>query len=1449
MAVNLRRLFLLVGVVATLGLAGFAVHHWRSSDHRSALRLETAVRERLDARDYSAARVEGEKLVRLRPRDGTAHYLRGLALLAGKSTTAIPASDMDRIAGVRSLIKAAKLGTTQRDAHALLVSYFLSVGELADAGQYAKDLLRLESTNPDAHYALAAALLAQSQPKRAQTHVEWLLRRENPARPRTLWLLARIADSEGKNSRLPVEVSKYLAATTAPTNIWPAGLDQLAVIELLPWLAKQSKDPAEEQESLGRSLRMLEQLVESPALDEVPPRAVLSAMDRLTTAPRAPKDLVARLDTLVERVFKRSVETELLDPMIYLHFSNRLLAGGHGDSAVEVARQGIERSKKYGPEARLVFAVCDLWLAEYHLSRQEGDLARPHIATLAAMEPYRPRARLLGGYAALQAGNMDEAAGLLAEATASMSRDGTACALFGLCQLRRGLVSEGRQLLEQGVRLGASEPRYKAWLALALAEGGYHEQAETLARELLADPTQQGLGRVLLGQLRLRAGQYASAEKDLAAAIEKADPSYRPALRLSMAELAVARGDWEIAEPILAELKTTPLAPQAIALEYSRLLREGNQGQAEELLAKARASHPENTLLLAVAVKQLVKEKRFNDAVDLLEREQSAPHRSLTPTLLLAEVHEIAGNEPAALDVLRGACAMHPQEVALSLRLAEKLLLRAEWEECARLLADLTGNPRVQPSNLDSLRARLAAAQGNLVKAEEILARAVKRDPDNPTLKFLLGQIAAQNGRHRDANTLFQQSLASGTLWRHGARALFESLLCTGETEKAIELLSQIQQRGQPVASLRRRMLELLARREQWSQLDREIAALLNDRATEEDYALAAAIHRSVEQPDKGMDVVERGLEHFPASARLREHKVALLLEKNQREQARALLEPMLEQDPRNATAQAMNVELLLAALDAAGEDANRDRLLAAASKAADEAWAQCPGNLVLAALRCQVLLRTGRETDALSFLEEARRTHRELPEPKYLVARMYESLGSRDKALVLLRETVATDPGNALAASHWLRMQATSNEAENLLPTVEKLLEANPTNATLLATLAEQQIANGKMQQAQQSMERLEALQSSPALVAYLKALVAFEEGDFVNAERHLQRSLADPRQHIPATLLLARIRSGQGNLAEALRLATQVVHRSPQLVTARLAEISLMARLGRLEEAEESCREFLAKQSESNAVRLALANVLLRRGDDRGRQEARAIAISSLAKRPTSPGEFESWVAVAFRCGANEEARDAIEEHATKSGEFEWLLAGGRACFEANHVEEAQALARRLLELKPENTQARLLGADTLARLGERTRDLKRFEEAAELYRKVLEKEPNHPVAANNLAWTIGVRLGEPRRALEELWFAVPTAKSARNTLPADLLDTVGTLHYLLEHWPEARDFLEAAIEKQPNNPSTHFHLGMVHLKQQRTTLARQCFAKVLELDPTGPWSGRIRETKLAN
>ncbi|MFO0948041.1 MAG: tetratricopeptide repeat protein [Planctomycetota bacterium] len=1448
MTVNVRRLFVVLGVVGTLGLSSYSVYRWRSSDQHNAARLEASIQSYLDDHEFPAARLEAEKLLRLRPNDARAHYLRGIAFLAGKPTTGIPASDTDRIAGVRSLIKAAKLGAEHRDALTLLVSYFLSVGEYAEAEQYAKVLLRLDSSNADAHFAIASSLLAQSQPKRAQTHVTRLLEQETPARPRTLWLLARIADSEGKNSKLPADIEQKLKASMSSDKKWSAGLDQLALVELAPWLARYSKMPGEEQEALAQSLFRLESLVDSPALNEVPPRAVLNAMDRLTATSKAPKELVARIDALVERVFKRSVETELLDPMVYLHFANRLLLAERGDSAAEVARQGIERAKKYGPEARLVFAVCDLWLAEYHLSRQEPSLASPYISALDGMEPYRPRARLLAGYAALQEGTLDQAASLLAEANASMPRDGATCALYGLCQLRRGLVSEGRQLLEQGIRLGASEPRYRAWLALALAEAGYHEQGVTVARELLADPSQQGLGRVLLGQLRLRAGQYSSAEKDLADAVEKADPSFRPALRLSMAELAVARGDWEIAEPILVELKSTPLAPQAIALEYRRLVDEGKREQADQLLSQARTRHPENTLLLAVAVKQLLKEKRFDDAVAVLAREQASGHQSLTPTLLLAEVHELAGNEPAALEVLRKACAAYPQEVALSLRLAEKLLAREELEECARLLGDLTGNPRVQQSTLDALHARLAASQGNLAKAEDILAKAVKKDPDNPTLKFLLGQIAAQNGRHQDANHLFQQSLASGTLWRHGARALFESLLCTGETEKAIELLSQIQQRGQPVANLRRRLLELLARREQWSQLDQEIAVLLGDRATEEDFALAAAIHRSVEQPDKGMAVVERGLERFPDSQRLKEHKVALLLETNQWQEARNSLTPLLAQDPHNPTAQAMNIELLLLAHDSATAPETKANFLMEAAKGSEEAWDRCRGNLVIAALRTQVLLRGDREADALAFLEEARQAHPELPAPTYLVARMLESLGKNDRALTLLKETVASHPNNTLAASHLLRLESTVHEAANLLPTVEKMLEKNPSNTTLLATLAEQQISRGMTADAKQSMERLESLKANPALVAYLKALFAFQQGDLVNAEAQIQRSLADPRQHIPSTLLLTRIRSSQGNNEEALKLVTQVARRSPQLLTARLAEVSLLARVGRLDEAEKTCRDFLAHQPNTNSMRLALANVLLQRGDEKSRREATDLAVSGLKNRLESPGELESWSMVAFRGGADAEACRVIEQYVEK-GEFEWLLGGGRAYFEANRPEDAVRLARRLLELKPEDTQAILLCADSLARLGEQTRDRKQFEEAAGLYRKILEKEPSHAVAANNLAWTIGVRLHEPRRALEELCFAVPAAKSARNKLSADLLDTVGTLYYLLERWPEARDFLEAAIEKQPANPSTHFHLGMVHLKQQRSTLAKQCFAKVLKLDPDGPWARQIRETKLAN
>lgn len=1436
-------------------LLGIGLVYWRYTRRHQAEPIRERLEQELAQGDFTTAKIDAQRLVQLAPKDPQTHYLRGLALLAGRPANVIKTNDADGIEAIRSLVRATKLDGGLTHANRLLVTYFLSVGDWAEADLHASAVLRDDARDLDAHFAKAGRLLDRGQANGAAAHLDLLWNQESASRPaprpRAAWLLARVGELVGRRGDQLERVEAYLdvLAQEAPTSDSALdGRDWLSLVELWNWQARRESNPERRKEALKRGLESLETLVAAPRLDEVPPRDVLDVIDRLGEAPGITPPTRERLDQLVETVFTRAVDASTLDPAIYLHFANRLLASGRGEQAAQVARQGIARAAEFGPEARVAYAPCDLWLAEYHLSRREPDLARPSIEILAGIDAYRPWARLLIGFQALSDGKLEDAASNLSEAVAGMPKNGVAHALLGLCQLRRGLVSEGRQLLEKGIRLGATEPRYQAWLALALTEAGYHDQAIVVARQLIADPKKQGLGRALLGQLKLRAGQLGDAEKDFADAIALAEPAHRPALRLSLAELAAERGDWSTAAKVLQDLQATELAPQALAIEYRYLLGQGKTDEATHLLAEARAKYPGSMALLALEARGLLERREFDQATALLERETARAGESLLPILLLVETRQLAGDPAGAIAVLRQARTRRPHEHSLAARLADRLIASGRADDAAeaeRVIAELTANPSAPRSTVYSLQARLAAEQGDWSRAEEILTKAAADDPDNPSLRLLLGQLAARNGDHAVAVKLFEQSMASGTLWQQAARGLFESLLSTGAIDRAEDLLGQSRRRGKPARAMQWRLIELLARRDQATALDRQLDELFQSEPIERDLALTAAILRGSGQAERGLALVDRGLERFPESTLLKEHKAALLAQRGEARAALDLLRSMTDPTPQRA---ALEVECLLSLAER-----NQGATFDDAEKAARAAWDKNPGDIVVAALLCQSMLHQGRDEEAAAFAVAAHKNYPSFPAADFLLARMYEAVGKPDRALAAFERILAAEPGSQSAAKHYLRLASLGGGGKDPAELARELLVRCPDQPTLLAVVAEAHATRGERAEAESYLERLPAAERKGALASYIRATAAAARGETKESERLAQPALADPRTQVPATLLLARLRVQEGKAAEALELARQVVRQSPDLVAAVGLEVEQLIALGALDEARDRCRDFLRNRPNEPAIELALANALVRSKGEEAKKEALQIARKALAAGVNRSANLESWLAVAARAGAGAGAVDDLRSLALAGpsdlGETERLLAAARGALQAGNWSSASALAEESLARSPANVAALLVSGDALARLAEAGQDRGLFERAAARYREVLERQPNDLAAANNLAWTVGIALGQPRAALDELAARHPAVLSPRGPLPAEVLDTVGALNMKLERWNDARTYLETAVERNPRSAASHFHLGLLHQKQGRSTLARQSFDRAVALEPDGPWARRIDESLLGN
>jgi tetratricopeptide (TPR) repeat protein len=115
--------------------------------------------------------------------------------------------------------------------------------------------------------------------------------------------------------------------------------------------------------------------------------------------------------------------------------------------------------------------------------------------------------------------------------------------------------------------------------------------------------------------------------------------------------------------------------------------------------------------------------------------------------------------------------------------------------------------------------------------------------------------------------------------------------------------------------------------------------------------------------------------------------------------------------------------------------------------------------------------------------------------------------------------------------------------------------------------------------------------------------------------------------------------------------------------------------------------------------------------------------------------------------------------------------------------------------------------------------------YDQAAEMYQKVLRREKSNVVALNNLAWLLALRSGDAHKALDHINTAI-NGMGRR----ADLLDTRAMVHLSLKQPERALADLEEAVTEAPT-PVRLYHLARVHHENKEPSRARETLRRARE------------------
>lgn len=396
----------------------------------------------------------------------------------------------------------------------------------------------------------------------------------------------------------------------------------------------------------------------------------------------------------------------------------------------------------------------------------------------------------------------------------------------------------------------------------------------------------------------------------------------------------------------------------------------------------------------------------------------------------------------------------------------------------------------------------------------------------------------------------------------------------------------------------------------------------------------------------------------------------------------------------------------------------------------------------------------------------------------------MSAALSAWEKALVHEGRNPALPP--LVRAELWAR----ANRPDQARAEIERALKIAPTNPLALLgaidLILQMPSTADRRAEARRFAGRLAETKASPTLLALVNARLDEAEGKTDAAVKTLEALLAkEPSQRSAYAYLVAWL--GHAKKTDgALTWATRWHKELPNDAGGAAAEVQLLAKANRLDDARTTATAFVAAQ------------------------EKRAIEQAGLISAKGVKG-FDPKAAVA----------DLL---------WHLRLEMAVAFQKGGALKEAESRLDDLVKEKPDRTSAQLA-------LGEIYLSRKAWPEAVRLYTGVLKTDPHNVIAGNNLGWVLATQLKEPQKALQVLR-AVSKGRHSGRPLPGDrmhpeLLDTLGTVYRLLDRpelYEEMRKLFELARRRYADDPRMDLHLGLAYAGLQDAPRARQMFDAAL-------------------
>jgi len=1149
------------------------------------------------------------------------------------------------------------------------------------------------------------------------------------------------------------------------------------------------------------------------------------------------------------------------------------------------ARSLMSRGQAAAAEAELFplrteYPVVDVFVLSAKAATAMGkdEAARDAMRTVTKLDPGNIEARRFLAAALLAKGFSDQAASDVQMLYETQPDSADALRLYVEWAIQTQQQGLAAQAIEKATQNYGTQPLMMRAIAEGLEALGQRSESQAMRKRLADVQPTSTEDRLAVAWALLGLGRGAEAEGLLNAAVA-ADPE-SAVVRFEMGQFYATTGrTMQAIEQYRMAVEKEPLATNYRVALAQALLQCGLLGESETECRAVLQQDPSNTgaILLANQIK-IVR----GEPVDIAAVMEQANDGSRVG-LPLAMVYLRNGQPQEAIETCQTELRKSPENPDVHAVLGQAYLMLGNREKCLEHWMPLVAN---RPTDLVAY-VRIASVLSVDQKPEAVESALGKLAGAKPAMvDMAMGWLYKQMGRYDVAAAAYERLLSRSDVPPDlvgRARLLYaEALAHNGRAAQALAELDELASVKAWYGYAAYAKAQLLASMGRMSEAEAVLAVLTQMAMERQDLDLIgriAEIYVRLRETDNAIRLCDVLQQKLPLDARSYLLRAGVLAKAGHLAETIPVYRKAIELQPSNMETYTMLATVQDTLLDPKAAMATLQQM----AKIGEAAQA------VSLFEQGKLFMRWGLSHKAVECFESLGKVgYANDPRVKWALGTAYMKLGMKDRSRALMNEI----PRYAVQYVQAQQVLASlAEKPEEKLAILSKLDAAGLGQSGVLAQ--QMLILLGEDRPAEAAallapyLERspdVAALSSAAVETAFVAMVRAGNVQDAIEWIRRVAKVSPNPRWNRLATLaslwkepgeakvypvdsdeagsedamvgLIVSLRSGAGiemwrQRLKALTDEAAKTGRRPPLSETSALLVSLAR--GRVEEAEaqlqtyartgdvgrEAAAELVGAVKANPAVAAEAVSLLgATTAMDMGATAlGRAWAMDLLKARPAS--QWAASIVLRRDLGEAPDLEQQALEVLTPKNCVVALTCEARKLARDKKYEEAAEAYRRMAEAHPNDLD--LMQDQAVAmEMAEKPK------EALALYRTVWEKTRS-PVAANNAAYLTLVLSPDDKGALTEAepWTAVAVA--AQPDLP-NFLDTRGWILHLLGRDKEACPILRQAVKGLPESIDVHYHLGMVEVAVGNADLGRWHLQEVIEIGDHKKESGKPVDPAMA-